>query len=491
MLPSLLVGLITAFLLQVRPFTPAKPFRLLVPLRSDAAIFLALLAAIFFAHAHILHGADRTSAQHGSATKMSVFFCAYATALFAALLALPWIVRGIRLRPTAGHLVAGGLCLFLLHFRHGLWTETKFDSYVANPRTRTDLAALSPTISLLRESFESTGQPARVAGIGGVLAPGFNAVLGLEHFNGADALTNTWQRDLLEKSSIPLTADRRSFLTRASFPRTRTFGDLWNIRWYLGDPAELPHEVNGIEAVKALDLDIYVSHRAWPRAFFTDRLPECSSLENFIELLTSADGRPFAAIVPAKPSDAKPAQPESLTGRAVVAAHDYRLTENSTAFTIEAPTPGVAVLGNSFEPGNWRVTLDGRPVECFRVNHAFLGGAIPDASVHTLRFSYWPHTLTPALKIALGGLLLALSAVCLGIQKTLPVHLSCTVRAARTERPPHRSPATISNHGAGRSCSRRARTSHLVRRGKGSPRPSSPTARGCGIHSATSPCGSS
>ena len=381
-----------------------------------AAIFLALLAAIFFAHAHILHGADRTSAQHGSAAKMSVFFCAYATALFAALLALPWIVRGIRLRPTAGHLVAGGLCLFLLHFRHGLWTETKFDSYVANPRIRTDLAAFSPTISLLRESFESTGQPARVAGIGGVLAPGFNAVLGLEHFTGADALTNMWQWDLLEKSSIPLTADRRSFLTRASFPRTRTFGDLWNIRWYLGDPAELPHEVNGIEAVKALDLDIYASHRAWPRAFFTDRLPECSSLENFIDLLTSADGRPFAAIVPAKPSDAKPAQPESLTGRAVVAAHDYRLTENSTAFTIEAPTPGVTVLGNSFEPGNWRVTLDGHPVKCFRVNHAFLGVAIPDAGVHTLRFSYWPHTLTPALKIALGGLLLALSAVCLGIQ---------------------------------------------------------------------------
>ncbi len=370
-----------------------------------AAICAALLVAIFLPYVH------------GTSGKMSGFFRACAIALGAALLALPWIVRGIRRSPNAGHFIAGGLCLFLIHFRHGLWTDTKFDSHVANPRARTNLAALSPSASLIRTSFEGSGHPARVTGIGSVLAPGFNAALGLEHFSGADALVNRWQHELLEQAAIPLPTDRRGFLARESFPRTRSFGDLWNTRFYLGDPADLPRDVRGLELVKTPDLDIYVSHRAWPRAFFTDRLAECSSLENFTDLLCTGDGRPFAATVPDKPSDAEPAKVASIADRTVVAATDYRLTENSTAFTINAPTPGIAVLGNSFEPGNWRVTLDGKPVECFRVNHSFLGVKVPAAGTHTLQFSYWPRLLTQALRISLGGVMFALAALFTGLQR--------------------------------------------------------------------------
>ena len=42
-LPSLLVGLVATFLLQVRPFAPATPYRLQVPLHSDAAGRASLL----------------------------------------------------------------------------------------------------------------------------------------------------------------------------------------------------------------------------------------------------------------------------------------------------------------------------------------------------------------------------------------------------------------------------------------------------------------
>jgi hypothetical protein len=381
-------------------------------LRGDtvlAAILLALLTAIYFSSAQAVH--DATHA------KMSGFFRAYAAALIAVLLAMPWIVRGLRLRPSAGHFIAGGLCLFLIHFRHGLWTDTKFDRYVVNPRTRTDLSALPPAIAAIREPLDHNGQPARVVGINGVLAPGFNAVLNLEHFNGADALISPWQHELEEKSEILLMWGWRCVVRRTDFPRAQVFGDLWNVRWYLGTANELPRHLDGLELVKTLDLDIYVSHSAWPRAFFTNRLAECSSLDNFVELLGNADGRPFAALVPAKPTDAEPAKPESLDGRTVTAATAYRLTENTTAFTITAPTPGVAVLGNSYEPGNWRVTLDGRPVDCFRVNHAFLGVAIPEAGTHRLRFAYWPRLLTPALWLSAAGLVGVLLTLMLGIFK--------------------------------------------------------------------------
>ena len=370
-----------------------------------AAICAALLVAIFLPYVHATSG------------KMSGFFRAYAIALAASLLALPWIVRGIRRHPHSGHFITGGLCLFVIHFRHGLWTDTKFDSYVTNPRARTNLTALSPSVSLIRTSFAESGHPARVTGLGRVLAPGFNAVPGLEHFSGADAFVNRWQYRLLEQADVPLPGDPRRFLARESFPRTRCFGDLWNTRFYLGDPADLPRDVPGLELVKTLDLDIYVSHRAWPRAFFTDRLAECSSLRNFTDLLCTGDGRPFAALVPDETSVTEPAKLAAIEGRAVVAATDYRLTENSTAFTINAPTPGVAVLGNSFEPGNWRVTLDGKPVECFRVNHAFLGVSLSAAGTHTLHFSYWPRYLTQALRISIGGVMLALAMLFTGLQR--------------------------------------------------------------------------
>lgn len=264
-----------------------------------AAICAALLVAIFLPYVHRVHGTSE---------KMSGFFRAYAIALGASLLALPWIVRGIRRHPNAGHFIAGGLCLFVIHFRHGLWTDTKFDSSVANPRAHTNLAALSPSVSLIRTSFEGSGRPARVTGLGSVLAPGFNAVLGLEHFSGADALVNRWQHELFGTGIRARDCRPRRFLARESFPHTRCFGDLWNTRFYLGDPADLPRDVRGLELVKTLDLDIYVSPRARPRAFFTDRLAECSSLENFTDLLCTGDGRPFAAIVPDETSVTEPAK---------------------------------------------------------------------------------------------------------------------------------------------------------------------------------------
>ena len=81
------------------------------------------------------------------------------------------------------------------------------------------------------------------------------------------------------------------------------------------------------------------------------------------------------------------------------------------------PPTGYAVLGNAFEQGNWRVTLDGRPAECFRVNHAFLGVRLPEAGVHKLHFSYWPRLLTPALWISLGGLLLTAGTAVAGLRR--------------------------------------------------------------------------
>ncbi|MEO6785562.1 MAG: hypothetical protein ABI318_05455, partial [Chthoniobacteraceae bacterium] len=151
-----------------------------------AALLLALLSAFFVGYTHAIQRPDITDfspIHFSSATvKMSGFFRVYALALLGAILAMPWVVRSLRLRPSTGSVVLGGLCLFLFHFRHGLWTGTKFDSYVANPCTRSDLAAPSPAVTAIRASMDRNGEPARVMGLNGVLSPDFNIVLGLENF---------------------------------------------------------------------------------------------------------------------------------------------------------------------------------------------------------------------------------------------------------------------------------------------------------------------
>ncbi len=385
--------------------------------RGDAmmvGLLLLLLAALYFGHF-----------QSGRLGKTSGFFRAYAAALGVAVLALPWIVRQWRLRPSAEPLVLGALCLFLIHFRHGFWAGTKFDWYVINPRARAELAAPSPAVREVAASLARGGEPQRVAGLGGVLVAGFNTVPGLEHFNGADAVVSRWQRELIEKSGLPIQWTWRSLMLRDDFPRAKAFGDLWNVGWYLGTPSELPRKVNGLVHSATLDLDIYRSPTVWPRAFFTDRLVECSSLDNFVHLIGAADGKPFAASVPETSSvvtglpvgsGEAAASLAALEGRTVVQAGAYRVTENTTAFTVDAPASGVVVLGDSYEQGNWRVTLDGKPAEYFRVNHAFLGVRIPAAGTHILHFKYWPRLLTPALWAALSGLLLAAATAAVGLR---------------------------------------------------------------------------
>ena len=88
-------------------------------------------------------------------------------------------------------------------------------------------------------------------------------------------------------------------------------------------------------------------------------------------------------------------------------AHDYRLTNNTTTFTVDATAPGVAVLTEAYVPGDFRVTLNGAPADYFRVNHAFRGVRIPAAGKYVVSYSYWPRHFTLSLVMAaIGSLIL-------------------------------------------------------------------------------------
>ena len=365
---------------------------------------LGALAALYFGTVQAIPHPELTLKATPAAT-FSPFFCGYAAALLAGVALLPWLARRLALRrgslPVNG---LGALLIFIvLHFRHGMWLETKFDSYVMNPQQRLNLQAASPAVEALRAHDPA---PARTLGFGRVLNPGFNIVLHLESPMGADAVIPKELMQWFQAAGNP-TVMWSSTLTKQNLGESQAVYDAMNVRYYLGSTAEAQEPAPGLKKIASADLEVFESETAWPRAFFTDRLARYPDVRVLMGWVKGGDGRPFAAAPEHEPN--APNLPAEQGSRLVAAARDYRLTANTTAFTIDAPHAGVAVLNESFVQDDFRARVNGRPAPVFRVNHLFKGVALPAAGTYRVEFEYWPHLLTPALWLALGGLLAALA----------------------------------------------------------------------------------
>ena len=366
-------------------------------------LILGALGAAYFGYIQVeTRAADALIRQTGPVPK-SVFFVRYAAALFLAVALLPWIARRLLTARawTLANVLLAVLGLGALHFRHGMYVATKFDDYVMNPKDRVDFQTPSPAIEYVKSHLP---EPARVVGFGDVLSPGFNAVLGLESASSPDAVQNRYYREFVEAAHLPLIWTWRLYFRRESTPVLLPYHDLLNIRYYLAMPGAVPPTVPGLRPIGTRDLDLSESPTVWPRAFFTDALARYQTPEDFAGLVWASDRRPLAATQ----EDQKFAGNLStgLSARRVVAATGYRLTGNSTAFTVEAPAAGVVVLTEAFEEENFRVTVNGAPAPYFRVNHAFCGVPIPQAGHFLVRFEYWPRRLTLALWLSAAGLAL-------------------------------------------------------------------------------------
>lgn len=390
--------------------------------RGDWTLTLLLLAgfaAAYFGYIQAeTRAADALIRETGAVTK-STFFVAYATALLLAVALLPWVARRLLLRRafTLSDVLLAVLFFSALHFRHGMYVATKFDDYVMNPKERVDFQSPSPAIEYVRKHLP---EPARVAGFGAVLSPGFNAVFGLESATGADAIQNRYYREFVDAAQMPVIWGWNVQFRKEAMPALLPFYDLLNLRYYLATPDAEPVAVAGLKRIGTSDLDLYENPTVWPRAFLTDTLARYKTPAEFAHIVSTAERRPLAATQ--KVEGLAGNLPSDLTSRQVVAATAYRLTGNTTTFTINAPTAGVAVLTEAFEAENFRVTLNGAPAPYFRVNHAFCGVSIPHAGQFTVRFEYWPRRLTLALWLAAAGLaLLATAAAWLKLSRPVPI----------------------------------------------------------------------
>ena len=380
--------------------------------RGDWGMFCAgilALCALYFGFTQASHGSGLS--MHGTVAKevsAEPFFKGYAAAIVVSVLALPllWWKGACKGLGTGGWL-AVAIALALIHFRHGYHAETKFDHYVRSPQPRPNIHAPSQAIEKIRASIAASGCPSRIVGTDMNLTPDFNAVYGIESPFGVDALMNRRQWELVEAAGFSRTLGWRVVVTKAEVAKFLPILDVFGVRHYVGTPRRVISDIPSLTPIALADMEVHESRTAWPRAFFTDLVTRSADASTFVNLARAAYPVPFAA---AAPDVSLPAALESdastFAKRTVVPATDYRLTANTTAFRINAPAPGVIVLGEAFEQGSYTVTVNGAKAEPFRVNHAFLGVRVDTDGPCNVVFIYRPRVWNLALTLAALGLVL-------------------------------------------------------------------------------------
>jgi hypothetical protein len=390
--------------------------------KLDLGLFALALVAVMGAYLGFTHAVQRAPNDFwplGGTLVPDTFFYAYSLSLIGATLCLPWVAaRMIRRRRVS--LLAAGLafaCLVILHWRHGFQLRTNIeqvDDYIVNPSLRIDLKTPSPAIEFLR----SQPGPFRTVGFGSVFYPGYPMIAGLESIHGTDPLMNPYYHELLLDAGLKLQWGWKWVVEKANLKTTLPLYNLLNLRYFLD--VSLASEDAGDSLIKlaSLDLSVYKNNNAWPRAFFADEVRTYDTIGQFLGMIRELPNQPLAAVQKGDiAAAAMQTAIESANRNRIIPARDYRLTNNTTTFAVDAPGPGVVVLTEAYLPNDFIAQVNGIRSEYFRVNHAFRGIRIPKAGTYVVSFSYWPKHFTIALWMAAAGAVLLVGWLVLALRK--------------------------------------------------------------------------
>ena len=389
--------------------------------RGDLAIAGLLLFALVFSYVGYGQAVHRpifpaepvfSALKAGESLPKSLFVQTYLFVLVAALIGLGWVAhRSLKAASlSCSSALVLGLCVWTLLWRQGLQPPSAgFGGYALQPGPRPDFHAVSAAMEHIGQLHAA--EPMRGVGLEGTFFPGWTAVYGIEGISGPDALMNPYYRELTGLSPITRLWDWRLYVPRETISQTKPFLDFMNVGYYFGMPGELP-TIPGLSLESRNDLDVYESSKVWPRAFFTNRLAVYDEPAEFVRLVMSGDGRPFAAVQRADSDDkALRAVPHGVLGRVVIPAGGYQLTERMTAFTVHASEPGVVVLAEAFLPDYARAQVNGAEARIIRINHAFQGIVITEAGDYRITVSYEPRRFWRSVLVSVSGLGLLASSL--------------------------------------------------------------------------------
>ncbi|MBM3853553.1 MAG: hypothetical protein FJ399_10400, partial [Verrucomicrobia bacterium] len=273
----------------------------------------------------------------GQVLVVTPFIWSYLEALLLASVVLAVTLHCALARRTvtaAGGLLLAG-CVAVLLWRHGLHTRTVgFDDFTCRPTTRVDFHARSAAMQFARSGH--LREPGRGFGLHSNFFPGWTGVYGLEGIHGPDALVNPYVRELMGVGGVERVWDWRFYAEARDVASARPFFDALNVRYYFDLKSDQGVLGRSLHLRQGADLDVYESPTAWPRAFFTDRVDAYEQPAELVAKIRAAAGRPLAA---AQNSDhsaqaALAGVARSPGSAAALPATNYRLTENSTTFTV-------------------------------------------------------------------------------------------------------------------------------------------------------------
>lgn len=372
-------------------------------------VLLAGLAAVYFGATQAAQRSSISLLHLGEHIPRSNFFWGYSLSLMLAVAVTPWLVHRIiaTKRATASQIFLLAFLFVLFHWRHGMHLATPFDAYVMNPQRRVNLVAdTSPALALIKSQ---SVEPSRTAGLDSAFFPGYGGAVGVEQIDGPDPLLNKHYRALMNAWGIKLLFGSWRFeISPGRLGANLPLFNMLNVRYFLGDTGMKIGPIPSLSKIASLDLDVFASERAWPRAFFTDRLVTYEREEEFIDLLKKSEGSPLAGVP--KESLAKQTELAKFTSvpttpgdGTATPATNYVFTNNTTAFRVHATGPGVIVLTEAYVPDDFQARVNGQPANYFRVNSAFKGLFVPDAGDYVVSFAYWPRYLTLSWWIAAAG----------------------------------------------------------------------------------------
>lgn len=302
------------------------------------------------------------------------------------------------------------LCFALMHSRHGmhLMTGSKyFDSFVTNPTERADFSIKSEAIEYVKHQIKNNNFPTRVIGEGQVLFPGFNTRYALEGVVSVEPLRNKYYEELLALVDYPDIGWGWLRLISSNQISSRSASlDMMGVGYIVAKVGTvMPDDMT---LVHSSDLDVWQRKSVWPRAFFANNVLEIREstfthrccIADIRNALSNSNNTPFAAVE----SDLmKNIVLDTTAKYEVIPAREYLITSNKTEFTVDASGPGIVVLGETYYPDDFVVTVNGINSEYIRVNGAFKGVWISEAGSYNISFTYRPEKLNLSIIIFLCG----------------------------------------------------------------------------------------
>jgi len=311
------------------------------------------------------------------------FFCVGAGAVGAPLLFGYWNCRGSRISAAGwATIVILGLAA---QFRFGLYGSGDRGLLLVGPRMALDTP--SPAVEKIKTDHAS---PFRVVGMLYNLYGDYSAVYGLEDIRSCAPLTGGQYMDLLQ--NFPGITFSHNWIIEVENPvAAQPLLNLLNAKYLLTMPDfALPPGLD-FRVINRSDFGVVENLEVWPRAFFTDRVVSIATTGEFIQRLVQHGQHPFAALTPQEIAT-QPGLRELATAEpaVILAATNYQLLANSTAFEIHVPSAGVVCLTEG-QARDFSATANGEPKTVLTVNRAFKGLYLDRPGDYHIVFTYRPR----------------------------------------------------------------------------------------------------